>query len=92
MSQMIGEIKLFPFDDIPEGWMRCGGQKLHVKDYSRLYMLIGTKFGKVNDTEFKLPDLNDAAPNNLVYCIAINGDLPVIHSLKNKGINKNRLH
>jgi len=92
MSPMIGEIKLFPFDDIPDGWMRCSGQQLHVKDYSRLYMLIGTKFGKVNDTEFKLPDLSDTAPKKLVYCIAIKGELPVIHSLKDKWIDKNRLH
>ncbi|MEA1974738.1 MAG: phage tail protein [Bacillota bacterium] len=82
MNQIIGEIKLFPFDDIPDGWLKCSGQSLHVSDYSKLYMLIGTKFGKGNDTEFNLPNLSKVTPKKMVYCIAIKGILPDIHSLK----------
>ncbi|WP_066495607.1 phage tail protein [Abyssisolibacter fermentans] len=80
MNQMLGEIKLLPYYDIPEGWLRCSGQALHKNKYPKLYMLIGTKFGKEGDLQFKLPDLIETAPKGLTYCIATEGKLPKIHS------------
>lgn len=80
MSQMLGEIKLLPYDDIPEGWLGCSGQALHINKYPKLYMLIGTKFGKEGDFQFKLPDLTEDAPKSLTYCIATEGELPQIFS------------
>ena len=79
MNQMLGEIKLIPYDDVPVGWLRCSGQSLHINKYPKLYMLIGTKFGKEGDFQFKLPDLTEAVPKGMTYCIAIEGRLPKIH-------------
>ena len=80
MNQMLGEIKLFPYDDVPEDFLRCSGQALHINKYPKLYMLIGTKFGKGDEFQFKMPDLTKAAPKSLTYCIATEGKLPKIHS------------
>lgn len=85
MNQMLGEIKLFPYYDLPEGWLECDGKALHINKYPMLYMLIGTRFGKEGDHFFKLPNLKDKQFNNLTYCIAIQGDLPKIN---NKGETK----
>lgn len=80
MSQMLGEIKLIPYDDIPVGWLRCSGQALYINKYPKLYMLIGTKFGKGGEFHFKLPDLTELAPKGMIYCITTQGNLPKIHS------------
>lgn len=80
MSQIIGEIKLFPYNDIPQGFLRCEGQSLHIRNYPKLYMLIGTQFGKEGEILFKLPDLREYEPKNLKYCIAVEGELPIIHN------------
>lgn len=61
MNQMLGEIKLIPYDDVPVGWLRCEGQSLQINKYPKLYMLLGTKFGKEGEFEFRLPDLTGAA-------------------------------
>ncbi len=79
MNQMIGEIKLLPYDDVPEGFLRCKGQALPINKYPKLYMLIGTKFGKDGAFGFKLPDLTEASPQSLVYCMATQGEVPEIH-------------
>lgn len=80
MNYMLGEIKLFPFDDVPEGWLKCRGQTLSINKYPKLYMLFGTKFGKEGELCFKLPNLIDDEPNNLTYCIAVEGELPKLYS------------
>lgn len=86
MNQMLGEIKLIPYDDVPEGFLRCKGQSLYINKYPKLYMLLGTKFGQDGDMKFRLPDLTDAAPENLMYCIAAEGDVPEIHSESEDGV------
>lgn len=37
------------------GWMKCDGRSLSIREYPRLYALIGTRFGGDDDT-FKLPN------------------------------------
>jgi microcystin-dependent protein len=41
-------------------------------------MMIGTKFGQDGKFTFALPDLREKAPAGLVYCIAVEGELPKI--------------
>lgn len=77
---MLGEIKLIPYDDVPVGWLRCSGQALHINKYPKLYMLLGKKFGKKGEFQFRLPDLTKEVPKGLTYCIAAEGELPQIHS------------
>lgn len=79
MNQMLGEIKLLPYDNMPEGWLPCQGQDLPVNKYPKLYMMIGTKFGNESEFSFKLPDLRDKLLEGMTYCIAAEGELPAIH-------------
>jgi microcystin-dependent protein len=76
MSQLLGEIRLIAYDDVPVGWISCEGQSLDINKYPRLYMMIGTKFGQDGKFRFTLPDLREKAPPGLVYCIAAEGHLP----------------
>lgn len=80
MNQMLGEIKLIPYADIPTGWLSCNGQLVNINKYPKLYMLIGTKFGKEGAHKFRLPNLTEVTPKDLTYCIATEGELPKIHS------------
>ncbi len=56
----IGEIRLFPFQTIPQGWLACNGQSLVIQQNAALYSLLGTQFGG-NGTNFNLPNLNGRA-------------------------------
>ncbi|HBC92000.1 MAG TPA: phage tail protein [Pelotomaculum sp.] len=76
MSQLLGEIKLIAYHDVPAGWMKCEGQSLDINTYPKLYMMLGTKFGRDGKFKFMLPDLREKAPAGLVYCIAVEGELP----------------
>ena len=74
--QLLGEIRLFPYEDIPAGWMPCRGQALHIHEYPKLYMLLGDKFGKDGDHRFLLPEMTGAVQEGFTYCIATEGDIP----------------
>ncbi len=76
MSQLLGEVRLIAYDDIPVGWMKCEGQSLETNKYPKLYMMIGTKFGQESEFKFSLPDLREKAPPGLAYCIAAEGSIP----------------
>jgi microcystin-dependent protein len=76
MEQLLGEIRLIAYDDIPCGWIRCEGQSLDINKYPKLYMMIGTKFGQGGKYSFSLPDLRGNTPGGLSYCIAFEGSLP----------------
>lgn len=52
----MGEIRLFPYDFPPAGWLFCDGQELSTGDYEPLFYMIGYTFGGSGDT-FRLPDL-----------------------------------
>ncbi|ATW24674.1 phage tail protein [Candidatus Formimonas warabiya] len=78
MNQILGEIRLIVYDDIPVGWMKCEGQSLDINKYPLLYMIMGTKFGQDGKYQFSLPDLREKAPPGLIYCISTEGSLPAI--------------
>lgn len=75
---IIGEIKLFTYDDVPDGYMKCCGQSIKVHDYPKLYMMIGAKYGREDELHFSLPDLRGDTPNGMSYCIAFDGEIPKI--------------
>lgn len=52
----IGEIRMFGFGKVPNGWLLCDGQRLSIADNSVLYGVIGDHYGGENGT-FALPDL-----------------------------------
>jgi microcystin-dependent protein len=81
INQLLGEIRLIAYDDIPSGWLRCEGQSLDINKYPLLYMMMGTKFGQDGNYRFSLPDLRGKAPPGLIYCIATKGSLPAIRGV-----------
>lgn len=53
----LGEIRLFPYNNIIDGWKQCDGQLLEITRYQALYSLLGTQFGGDGKKNFALPDL-----------------------------------
>jgi microcystin-dependent protein len=58
----IGEIRLFPWSFIPDGWLECDGRLLMISEYTALYSLIGTNYGGNGSSNFNLPDLRSRVP------------------------------
>ena len=77
---MLGEIRLFPYSFVPEGWHACDGSLLSTDEYHALYSLLGTAYGGDGQNNFALPNLTQAGPlagqGHGMYCIAIWGLYP----------------
>jgi microcystin-dependent protein len=56
-QQFLGEIRLYPYNFAPRGWMFCQGQTLPISQYTALFSLLGTTYGGNGVTTFVLPDL-----------------------------------
>lgn len=60
MDNYIGEIKAFPYNFVPEGWLPCTGQPLQISQYQELYAVIGPFYNPPSNTNvnvFYLPNL-----------------------------------
>ncbi|MBW7968509.1 tail fiber protein [Bradyrhizobium sp. BR 10289] len=57
----VGEIRLFGFPRVPDGWFACNGQAMSIAQYSTLYAVIGTIYGGDGVNTFNLPDLRGRA-------------------------------
>lgn len=53
----VGELRIFPFNTVPAGWLQCQGQLLQIRLYAALYSLLGIQFGGDAVNTFALPDL-----------------------------------
>lgn len=53
---LIGDFKWSIRDNDFNGWVICDGRSLSKTIYADLYSIIGSKFGSINDSTFKLPD------------------------------------
>jgi len=62
MDFFLGEIRLFSFGVVPDGWSTCEGQTLPMSSNMALYSLLGTTYGGDGQTTFKLPDLRGRVP------------------------------
>ncbi len=62
MDPILGQISIFAFGRIPEGWVPCDGRALSVSQYQALYALLGTQFGGDGKTYFNVPDLRGRVP------------------------------
>jgi len=62
MDGYLGEIRVFSFDSVPDGWARCDGQVLPIRDNQALFSLLGNSFGGDGQTTFALPDLRGKIP------------------------------
>ena len=56
------EIRLFPFNTVPRGWLPCQGQVMQIQQNQAMYSLLGTQYGGNGTTTFQLPDLRGRVP------------------------------
>lgn len=63
----LGELRLFPYDAMPPGWMPCDGQSMPIGDNQALYSLLGNTFGGDHRETFALPDLRGKVPIGTDY-------------------------
>lgn len=77
----VGEIRLFPYNRTPDGWLDCNGQSLPVSQYQALYALLGNQYGG-NTIAFNLPDLRGRVP----VCYGSSPDPNTIPNLQNCGV------
>jgi microcystin-dependent protein len=61
-EQYIGEIRLFAFPRVPDGWQPCNGQLLAISQFDTLYAVIGTTYGGDGVQTFAMPDLRGRVP------------------------------
>jgi microcystin-dependent protein len=59
----VGAILAYPSTTAPAKWLRCAGDNVEQAEYPELFALLGTTFGSIAGTTFKLPDLQ----NRFVY-------------------------
>ncbi len=58
----VGEIRMFGFGRIPNGWLACDGMLQSIAEYEVLYTLLGTTYGGDGANTFATPDLRGQAP------------------------------
>lgn len=80
----LGEIRLFSFNVLPRGWLRCDGSQLQVGQNQALFSLIGNQYGGDGRTTFNLPDLRGRVP----VCAGRNVDGTPLAVGKNGGTEK----
>ncbi|WP_409296043.1 phage tail protein [Pseudomonas sp. KCJK8670] len=57
MDAFTGEIRLFPYTYIPDGWLLCDGSARPIQQFQSLFAVLGYGFGG-NTNQFNLPNLN----------------------------------
>ena len=62
MECYLGEIHLFPWNWVPQGWLPCDGSVLNTSQYAALYSLLGNIYGGQAPKTFALPDLRGRTP------------------------------
>jgi microcystin-dependent protein len=71
----IGQIILFPYDFAPRGFSFCNGNLVPVAFNQQLFKYLGTAYGGDGKMSFGIPDIDQLAPANCHYCIAMEGTL-----------------
>lgn len=62
VEPFIGEIRIFAFDRIPQGWLPCDGHPLRIATHQALYSILGATYGGDGINTFCLPDLRGSVP------------------------------
>lgn len=57
-----GEVKMWPTDTAPSGYLVCDGTEYQNSQHPDLAALLGTAFGGVAGTSFKVPDFTERFP------------------------------
>ena len=56
-ESFIGEVRAFPYQFAPTGWLECHGQLVPVWQYQALFAVLGSRYGGDQLNTFGLPDL-----------------------------------
>jgi hypothetical protein len=72
----IGSVLLSASFFIPAGYLPADGRQLDIQTNSALFSLMSTEYGGNGTTNFNLPDLTAATPNNTQYLICVTGIYP----------------
>jgi microcystin-dependent protein len=76
-GQFLGEIRLFGFNFVPQGWAKCEGQLMSIGQNQALFALLGTTYGGDGQQRFALPDLRKVPLGPVEnWCIAVQGMFP----------------
>ena len=63
---MVGEVKIWPSADVPNGWQACDGTFFPVDEYSELFAVVGYSFGSgMGGDVFAVPDWRRRVPVGL---------------------------
>ena len=63
---MVGEIKIWPSADVPNGWQACNGTFFPIDEYPELFAVIGYSFGSgMGGDVFAVPDWRRRVPVGL---------------------------
>lgn len=62
MHHQLGEIRMFAYPRLPDGWLACDGQLVPVAGHEDLFGHMGTAFGGDGTTTFAMPDLRGRVP------------------------------
>ena len=65
MGEFLGELRVFSFNFVPQGWAMCNGQLLPINQNQALFSLLGTMYGGDGQVNFALPDLRGRVPMHL---------------------------
>ncbi len=72
----LGSLLLNASSVYPSNYLPADGTLLRINEYRRLFALIGVNYGGNGTTNFALPNLKAAAPNNTQYLICVEGISP----------------
>lgn len=72
---LLGEIRLWPADRTPVGWLPCDGAELAIGDHMALFEILRTRFGGDGRTTFKVPSLSPVGDAR--YLINVAGQWPM---------------
>lgn len=61
-ESFLGEIRVFPYNRIPKGWIPCNGQLLPINTNTALFSLLSTTYGGDGKTNFAVPNLQGRVP------------------------------
>lgn len=61
-TPFVGEIQVFGFNFVPNGWAACNGAVLPIAQNTALFSLIGVSYGGNGTTTFQLPNFTNRAP------------------------------
>lgn len=77
-ADYLGSIELVGFRFCPHDMVPAWGQLMSKDRFQALFVLFGNRYGgDASQGTFALPNLRDAAPQGMMYCVAIAGPFPL---------------